>query len=274
MDKSVTNESSLLKQAFLAIQNLEVKLETAQRASKEPIAVIGIGCRFPGGASDSETFWDLLRSGRDAISIVPADRWDADAYFDPDPDQPGKMVTRHGGFLDQVDTFDARFFEIAPREAAGMDPQQRLALELAWEALENAGYAPANLQEAKTGIFLGIAGGDFSQLMLQAANPELLDVHYASGVAHSIAAGRISYVLGLKGPSIALDTACSSSLVAIHVACQSLRSGDCHLALAGGVNIMLAPGTTALLSRLRMLSPDGICKTFDESANGFVRGEC
>ena len=148
MDKSMTNESSLLKQAFLAIQELEGKLESAQRASREPIAVIGIGCRFPGGITGPETFWDLLRNGRDAISVVPADRWDADAYFDPDPDQHGKMVTRHGGFLNQVDAFDASFFEIAPREAAGMDPQQYLALELAWEALENAGYAPATLQGA------------------------------------------------------------------------------------------------------------------------------
>jgi acyl transferase domain-containing protein/NADPH-dependent curcumin reductase CurA len=273
MDSRATTDPSLLKQAFLAIQELEAKLDRAERASREPIAVIGIGCRFPGGVTGPESFWDLLRNGRDAISVVPADRWDADAYFDSDPDQPGKMVTRHGGFLNQVDAFDAGLFEIAPREAAGMDPQQRLALEVAWETLENAGYAPANLQGTKAGIFLGIAGSDFSQLTLLAGDPDLLDVHYPSGVAHSVAAGRISYVLGLQGPSIAFDTACSSSLVAVHVACQSLRSEDCHLALAGGVNIMLAPETTSLLSRLRMLSPDGKCRTFDDSANGFVRGE-
>jgi acyl transferase domain-containing protein/SAM-dependent methyltransferase/acyl carrier protein len=183
------------------------------------------------------------------------------------------MVTRQGGFLDRVDGFDARFFEIAPREAAGMDPQQRLALEVAWETLENAGYAPANLRGTKTGVFLGIANSDYGQLHFQANDPTLLDAHYASGVAHSIASGRISYVLGLEGPSVSLDTACSSSLVAVHLACQSLRTGDCTMALAGGVNLMLVPETTALLSRVHMLSPDGRCRAFDESANGFVRGE-
>ena len=272
MDKSENIESSLLKQALLAIQDRDARLEQAQHAQREPIAVIGIGCRFPGNATDADTYWDLLRNGRDAISAVPGDRWNADAYFDSDPDKPGKMVTRRGGFLEQIDEFDAGFFEIAPREAAAMDPQQRLALEVAWETLENAGYAPANLQGTLTGIFLGIAGNDFSQIT-NAGNSDSMDIHYPSGVAHSIAAGRISYVLGLQGPSIALDTACSSSLVAVHVACQSLRSGDCHLALAGGVNVMLAPETTSMLSRLRMLSPEGTCRTFDESANGFVRGE-
>ncbi len=272
MGKSANSESSLLKQALLAIQDRDARLEQAQRAQREPIAVIGIGCRFPGIVTDADSYWDLLRNGRDAISQVPGDRWNADTYFDPDPDKPGKMVTRRGGFLEQVDEFDAGFFEIAPREAAAMDPQQRLALEVAWETLENAGYAPANLQGTLTGIFLGIAGNDFSQIT-SAGNSDSMDIHYPSGVAHSIAAGRISYVLGLQGPSIALDTACSSSLVAVHVACQSLRSGDCHLALAGGVNVMLAPETTSMLSRLRMLSPEGTCRTFDESANGFVRGE-
>src|SRR5690242_1601145 len=242
----MTNQSSLLKQAFLAIQDLEVKLEKSQRAWREPIAVIGLGCRFPGGARDSETFWDLLRRGRDAISVVPSDRWDVDAYFDPDPDQPGKMVSRHGGFIDRVDEFDEALFEIAPREAVALDPQQRLALTLAWETLENAGYPPRSLNGTKTGVFLGIASGDFSQLVLQAGRPELLNAHFVLGISRSVAAGRISYVLGLQGPSIALDTACSSSLVAVHSACQSLRSGECNLALAGGVNLMLSPETTSL----------------------------
>ena len=268
-----TEGTTLLKQAFLAIQEMQSKLEAAERRAREPIAVVGIGCRFPGGVVDGETFWELLSKGRDAISHIPSDRWNADDYYDPDPDQPGKMVTRQGGFLDQVDGFDARFFEIAPREAASMDPQQRLALEVSWETLENAGYAPADLRGTKTGVFLGIASSDYSQLHLQTGDPDLLDAHYASGVAHSIASGRISYVLGLEGPSVSLDTACSSSLLAVHLACQSLRTGDCNLALAGGVNVMLAPETTALLSRVRMLSPDGRCKAFDESANGFVRGE-
>jgi acyl transferase domain-containing protein/NADPH:quinone reductase-like Zn-dependent oxidoreductase/NADP-dependent 3-hydroxy acid dehydrogenase YdfG/acyl carrier protein len=271
--RKVTEEPTLLKQAFLAIQEMQAKLDAAERRITEPIAVVGMGCRLPGGVVDGESFWTLLREGRDAVTRVPADRWDADAYYDPDPDEPGKMVTRQGGFLDRVDGFDARFFEIAPREAAGMDPQQRLALEVAWETLENAGYAPANLRGTKTGVFLGIANSDYGQLHFQANDPTLLDAHYASGVAHSIASGRISYVLGLEGPSVSLDTACSSSLVAVHLACQSLRTGDCTMALAGGVNLMLVPETTALLSRVHMLSPDGRCRAFDESANGFVRGE-
>ncbi|MGC1782802.1 MAG: type I polyketide synthase, partial [Acidobacteriaceae bacterium] len=266
-------ESSLLKQALLAIQQMKAKLDAAERRNAEPIAAVGLGCRFPGDVVDGGTFWDLLREGRDAISVVPCDRWDADAYFDPNPDTPGKMVTRRGGFLDRVDGFDARFFEIAPREAASMDPQQRLALEVAWETLENAGIAPASLRGTRTGVFLGIASSDYSQLNMDTGDAELLDAHYASGVAHSIASGRISYLLGLEGPSVSLDTACSSSLVAVHLACQSLRAGDCTLALAGGVNLMLAPETTALLSRVRMLSPDGRCKAFDDKADGFVRGE-
>ncbi|HVC90457.1 MAG TPA: polyketide synthase, partial [Acidobacteriaceae bacterium] len=271
--KKSTEGSALLKQAFLAVQEMQAKLEAAELRSREPIAIIGLGCRFPGAVVNGDTFWDLLREGRDAISLVPPDRWDADAYYDPDPDQPGKMVTRWGGFLDQIDQFDAKFFEIAPREAASMDPQQRLALEVAWETLENAGVAPTDLRGTKTGVFLGIASNDYSQLLAQTGDPEAMDAHYASGIAHSIASGRISYLLGLEGPSISLDTACSSSLVAVHLACESLRAGDCSLALAGGVNAMLAPETTALLSRVRMLSPGGRCKAFDESADGFVRGE-
>ena len=276
MDNAQNNpaEQSLLKQAFLAMQELQAKLDRAERRNSEPIAIVGMGCRFPGGAVDPESFWTLLREGRNAISRVPAERWDVDAYYDPDPDAPGKMVTRYGGFLDRAaDGFDAGFFEIAPREAASMDPQQRLALEVAWETLENAGVSPAGLQGSKTGVFLGIASSDYNLLGQGAGNPALMDAHYASGVAHSIAAGRISYLLGLEGPSISLDTACSSSLVATHLACQSLRAGDCSLALAGGVNLMLAPQTTAMLSRVRMLAPDGRCKAFDAAADGFVRGE-
>ncbi len=271
--KKSTEAPPLLQQAFLAVQDMQAKLESMELRVREPIAIIGLGCRFPGGAVDGETFWQMLRDGRDAISIVPAERWDADAYYDPNPDLPGKMVTRCGGFLDQVDRFDAKFFEIAPREAASMDPQQRLALEVAWEALEDSGYAPAELRGTRAGVFLGIASSDYGQLHLETGDPQSLDAHYASGIAHSIASGRISYLLGLEGPSISLDTACSSSLVAVHLACQSLRAGDCTLALAGGVNVMLAPQTTALLSRVHMLSPSGRCKAFDESADGFVRGE-
>lgn len=233
MDATANNQSALLKKAFLAIRDLEEKLERAKNAVKEPIAIVGMGCRLPGGGEGPERFWELLRNGRDVVSVVPADRWDADAWFDPDPDKPGKIVTRDGGFLDRVDGFDAVFFEIAPREVAAMDPQQRLALEVAWETLENAGCAPTRLEGTKAGVFLGIASNDFNLRVTQAGDLELFTPHHASGVAHSVAAGRISYVLGLQGPSLAVDTACSSSLVAVHLACQSLRAGDCSLALAG-----------------------------------------
>lgn len=275
-EKNNPEETSLLKRALLAIQDTRAKLEAAERRNSEPIAIIGMGCRFPGGARNAESFWQLLRDGRDAIVPVPSERWDADAYYDANPDAPGKMVTCRGGFLsaaDAPDMFDAAFFEIAPREAASMDPQQRLALTVAWETLENAGYAPASLRGSRTGVFLGIASNDYSQRMMAADDTALLDAHFASGVAHSVASGRIAYLLGLEGPGVSLDTACSSSLVAIHLACQSLRAGDCTLALAGGVNLMLAPETTALLSRARMLSPAGTCRAFDDSADGFVRGE-
>ena len=173
--KKSTEGSALLKQAFLAVQEMQAKLEAAELRSREPIAIVGLGCRFPGGAVDADHFWNLLRNGRDAISLVPPDRWDADAYYDPDPDQPGKMVTRWGGFLDQVDQFDAKFFEIAPREAASMDPQQRLALEVAWETLENAGIAPSELRGSQTGIFLGIASSDYNQLHAQTGDPDAMD---------------------------------------------------------------------------------------------------
>ena len=196
-----------------------------------------------------------------------------DAYYDPDPDAPGKIATSFGAFLDQVDRFEPQFFEIAPREALTMDPQQRLLLEVSWEALENAGQSPVRLGHTRTGVYIGVCSNDYAQLLLEAGNPALLDMYYASGIAHSIASGRLSYVLGLQGPSISVDTACSSSLVAVHLACQGLRNGECRLALAGGVNVILSPEIFSALSRARMLAADGKCKTFDAAADGFVRGE-
>ena len=273
MDPVTNNQSALLKRALLAIQDLESKLEKTERALKEPIAIVGIGCRFPGGANDPESFWELLRAGHDAVSTVPADRWDRDVLFESHPDGPERMIMPDGAFLDRVDGFDAGFFGMAPREAAAIDPQQRLALEVAVETLENAGVAITRLHRTKTGIFLGVAGNDFSQCFAQAGFPDALMAHYVAGAAHSVAAGRISYVLGLQGPSLAVDTACSSALVSVHLACMSLRAGECNLALAGGVNLMLVPETTALFSRVGMLSPRGRCRTFDEDADGFARGE-
>jgi acyl transferase domain-containing protein/NADPH:quinone reductase-like Zn-dependent oxidoreductase/NAD(P)-dependent dehydrogenase (short-subunit alcohol dehydrogenase family)/SAM-dependent methyltransferase/acyl carrier protein len=264
---------SPLKRALLAIEELQAKLDTVEKQRHEPIAVIGVGCRIPGGANDPEEFWRLLREGRSGVREIASDRWDADAYYDPNPDTPGKIATRFAGLLDQVDRFEPQFFGIAPREALTMDPQQRLLLEVSWEALEHAGQSPSRLGHTRTGVYVGICSNDYAQLLLEAGNPALVDMYYASGIAHSIASGRLSYVLGLQGPSISVDTACSSSLVAVHLACQALRNGECRLALAGGVNVILSPEVFSALSRARMLAADGKCKTFDATADGFVRGE-
>ncbi|MEO8693822.1 MAG: type I polyketide synthase, partial [Acidimicrobiales bacterium] len=264
---------SPLKRAFLAIEDLQARLEAAQHAAREPIAIVGIGCRLPGAVDDCDQLWALLRDKVDAISEVPSDRWDVDAYYDPDFRAPGKISTRYGGFVRNVSGFDAAFFGIAPREADAMDPQQRVLLEVAWEALEHAGQAPADLAGSPTGVFIGVAGGDYAQLTLASQGIDGLGAYYASGIAHSIVSGRLSYVMGLEGPSVSLDTACSSSLVAVHLAIQSLRLGESDLALAGGVNLILSPESSITLSKYQMLSPDGRCKFGDESANGFVRAE-
>ncbi len=261
------------KQLALFAAELQDRLSAAEAWRSVPIAVIGIGCRFPGGVRDAEGYWELLEAGTDAITGVPPDRWDGDAYFDPDPAAPGRMSTRWGGFVDDIERFDPEFFGIAPREAVGMDPQQRMLLEVAWEALERAGQAPHRLVDGRTGVFVGISGWDYHELRKAAGGEAGLDAYSASGSAHSVAAGRLSYVLGLQGPSLAVDTACSSSLVAIHLAVQSLRRGECDLALAGGVNAILAPDTGIALSKLGMMAPDGRCKVFDAGADGFVRGE-
>ncbi|HET7505759.1 MAG TPA: amino acid adenylation domain-containing protein [Kofleriaceae bacterium] len=267
-----TNELSLVKRSLLALQDMQARLDESERQRTEPIAVVGLGCRLPGGARDPAAFWRLLEAGGDAISQVPADRWDVDAYFHPEPATPGKMSSRWGGFLDDpIDGFDAGFFGISPREAVRMDPQQRLLLEVAWEALEDAGQTRERLAGSRTGVFAGICTTDYSSL--QFTDPEDIDAYTGTGNSLSILAGRLAYLLDLQGPSVALDTACSSSLVAVHLACQSLRAGDCRLALAGGVNLMLSPRTAILASQMRMLAADGRCKTFDAHADGFVRGE-
>ncbi|HZA25772.1 MAG TPA: type I polyketide synthase, partial [Dehalococcoidia bacterium] len=233
-------------------------IDTPRRLHSEPIAIIGLGCRFP-GAGDPEAFWRLLRDGVEAITEVPRDRWDVNAFYDLNPTTPGKMNTRWGGFLEQVDLFDPHFFGISPREAASMDPQQRLVLEVSWEALENAGQTAEELADSQTGVFIGISTNDYSRRQL--GDPVVNDAYAGTGNALSIAANRVSYLLDLRGPSLAVDTACSSSLVAVHYACQSLRNGECSLALAGGVNLILSPELTVTFSQARMMASDGRCKT-------------
>jgi acyl transferase domain-containing protein len=254
---------------------LALKLEQARQAPRErplagPIAIVGMACRVP-GARNLAAFWRLLRNGVDAIREVPAERWDANACYDPDPDAPGKMNTRWGGFLDGVDQFDAHFFGTSHREAVQMDPQQRLVAELAYEALEDAGLAPAGLAGSAVGVFLGISNNDYARLQLD--DPLRCDPFAGTGSALCIGANRLSYLFDFRGPSIALDTACSSSLVAVHMACQSLYSGESSLALAAGVNLILSPAVTMAFSRAGFMAPDGRCKTFDARANGYVRSE-
>ncbi len=268
------NQLSPLKQAFLALEEMQEKLDALENARTEPIAIVGIGCRFPGGANNPDLFWDLLRNGGDAVSEIPSDRWNVDAYYDANPDAPGKSSVRLGAFIQQpVDQFDPQFFGISPREAVSMDPQQRLLLEVTWEALEHAGISADKLSGTAVGVFVAATTSDYSQLFAQTGDPTLLDAYYASGIAHSILSGRLSYVLGLQGPSLTVDTACSSSLVTVHLALQSLRNQECRMALAGGVNLMLSPENYVALSKYGMLAPDGRCKTFDAAADGFVRGE-
>jgi acyl transferase domain-containing protein/SAM-dependent methyltransferase len=260
-----------IKRALLEIRDLRTRLAEAETLRNEPIAIVGMGVRFPGGACDAESFAQLLWSGEDAVTQIPADRWSLDALYAPDPDAPGKMTTRYGAFLAQVDRFDAEFFGISPREAASMDPQQRLLLEVSWEALEDAGHAPGGIAGTRAGVYLGIANNDYGRALF--AHSELIEAYFSTGNAYSVAAGRLSYFLGLHGPSIAVDTACSSSLVALHLACQGLRLRECDLALAGGVNVILTPEMNINFSKARMMAPDGRCKTFDAAADGYVRGE-
>ncbi|MDZ8033646.1 type I polyketide synthase [Nostoc sp. DedSLP04] len=259
------------KRALLALEQLQTKLDALEYAKAEPIAIIGMGCRFPGGVKDPESFWQMLHNGTDAITKVPRSRWGIDDYYDPNPQTPGKISVADGGFLDdEIGSFDPQFFGLSPREATYLDPQQRLLLEVSWEALEQAHIVPQKLFNSLTGVFVGIGANDYARHLEQAG---VSDAYIGTGNALSVAAGRISYVLGLTGPSLAVDTSCSSSLVAVHLACQSLRLQECDLALAGGVNLMLSPATSIIFSQAGMLASDGRCKTFDAQANGYVRSE-
>jgi myxalamid-type polyketide synthase MxaB len=261
-----TNES---EKVLRVIERLEAEVASLRRAQSEPVAIVGMSCRFP-GASTPEAFWARLDKGEESTSEVPRSRWNVDLLYSEDPDAPGRMSTRRGGFLEDVAGFDASFFEIVPREAVLMDPQQRLLLELAWEALEDAAIPADDLYGSPVGVFVGIGSSDYYRMAIDAGE---ITAYLGTGNATSVAAGRIAYTFGFTGPCVSLDTACSSALVALHYAADSLRKGECRLALAGSANVILAPEVTVAFSKARMMAPDGRCKTFDERANGYVRSE-
>src|SRR5215470_9501465 len=244
-------------------------------AAREPldIAIVGIGCRLPGGVEDPRALWKFLCDGVDAVGDIPADRWDPDRYFSAGEQTPGRLNSLRAGCLDRVDTFDAEFFGIVPRIAEQMDPQQRLLLETTWAAIEDAGIAPTTLAGSTTGTYMGACSHDYGDIQSAATELAGLDAHSATGTFTSIVANRLAYVLDLRGPSIAVDTACSSALVAVHLACSALSRGECSLAVAGGVNVMLSPHFPISLSQAAMLSPNGLSRAFDAAADGYVRGE-
>src|SRR5258706_8764237 len=236
-----------------------------------PVAIVGVGCRFPGGVNDPEAFWRLLVERRSGIREVPPDRWSIERYYHPDPAAAASMVTKWGGFVEGLDAFDAHFWGVSPREAMRMDPQQRWLLEVAWEAIEDSGVAPSRLRGQSVGVFVGISANDYGGPQLP--NLDAVDAYTNSGSTLSIASNRISYMLDLKGPSMSIDTACSSSAVAVWLACQSLWAGQCTAALVGGVNAVITPHATVGFSKAAMVSPSGQCFAFDARANGYVRGE-
>ncbi|MEM7181271.1 MAG: SDR family NAD(P)-dependent oxidoreductase [Spirochaetota bacterium] len=251
----------------------QVNRRSFSKSHEDAVAILGMGCRLPGGVRTPESFWDLLMAGKVAISEIPSERWDTEFYYHPDSNKAGKMNTRYGGFLDGIDMFDADFFQISPREARTLDPQQRLLLETAWEAMENAGVQPDTLRGSRTGVFVGLTLNDYFRMQSQPGWESNIDMYSSTGGGLNAAAGRISYFLGLEGPSIAVDAACASSLVSLHLAVQALRRGECDYALAGGVNLILLPDSYLALSQAGLLAPDGLCKTFDARANGIGRSE-
>ncbi|MGB7871869.1 MAG: type I polyketide synthase [Mycobacterium sp.] len=275
MTSAPPDRRAIITEALRKIDDLTARLEVAEKGDTEPIAVVGMGCRFPGGVHTPAQYWRLLQDGASGIVQVPSERWDADAYYSEDHARPGTICSREGGFLTswQPDEFDAEFFGISPREAESMDPQQRLLQEVAWEALENAGITSPAIRGTQTSVFVGLTTYDYSLIITQNLLPEELDPHVPFGNAPNFAAGRLSYFLGVHGPAVVVDTACSSSLVAVHLACQSLRRRESDQALAAGVNLMLTPQNSIATSRWGMLAPDGRCKTFDADADGYVRGE-
>ncbi len=257
-----------LTEALKKIKRLQ---EREARLRAEPIAVVSMACRYPGGVTSPEDLWRLVQEGKDAVTEIPATRFDVNTYFDADPDAAGKMYSRWGGFVEDVDQFEPSFFGISPREARRMDPQERLLLECTWELFERAGVLPLELAGSATGVYLGLSSNDY--LYLDGMNEENVDAYSVLGTVHSAMSGRLSYWLGLQGPNFPVDTACSSSLVSLHLACQGLRSGECNMAIAGGVNLLLSPYGFVYFSRLKALSPTGRCHTFSQDADGYVRAE-
>ena len=273
MNESSQELEGALRKSFTVIQQLKKQLAEVDQRSPEPIAVIGMACRFPGGADTPEKFWQVLTSGADTVREIPEERWSWRRFYNPDPRAAGTHYVRHGSFIDRVADFDPEFFGISGREADALDPQHRLLLEVGWEALERAGIAPQQIRHSQTGVFVGIGQNDYAQLRLFGGRPECISPYDGTGSSFCFSAARLSYVLGLHGPSMAVDTACSSGLVALHLACQSLRHGECSQALAGGVQLVLSPEVTIYLSRIGALSPDGRSKAFAATADGYGRGE-
>jgi acyl transferase domain-containing protein len=266
MSTQLEQYKSRLREALGLINELKARLDTVEGTLHEPIAIIGMGCRFPGGGEGPDAFWQVLDNGVDAIQEIPVGRWHPDAIAD------ARQEARWAGLLSDLTRFDASFFGISPREAESLDPQQRMLLEVTWEALEHAGQRPDLLIGSRTGVFVGICSADY-QLLVGNSREGTYDAYCLTGNTFSTAAGRISFGLGFQGPAISIDTACSSSLVAIAEACQSLRAGDCNIAITGGVSAILAPRTMAMMVETQAISPDGRCKTLDSRANGYVRGE-
>ncbi|HVH45246.1 MAG TPA: SDR family NAD(P)-dependent oxidoreductase, partial [Labilithrix sp.] len=256
-----------LIEATKKLKVLRAEIDQLQYRSREPIAIVSVDCRLPGGVDDPESYWRMLDEGRDAIEPFPADRWPSHALYDPDPETKGKTYSTRGGFLRGIDRFDAGFFGITPREAAGMDPAQRLVLECVWNALERAGIRPADLRQSNTGVYFGAVGSDYEPWGGR-SGMDGMDGYAFTGRDGSVLSGRVSYTLGLQGPAITVNTACSSSLVALHLACQALRAGECDLALCGGAQVMTTPASFVEFSRLRGIAPDGRCKSYSDDANG------
>lgn len=267
------HEKSIQTRVFKALNEAKERLKVVEAKQSEPIAIVGLGCRFGNNIATVDGFWSFLKAGGNTLRELPNDRWNRDDFYDPDRSKPGKIYVSQGGFLDDVSKFDPHFFGIAPKEALHIDPQQRLLLEVAYEALENAGMATPTARIGKTGVFIGITNNDYARLIAPEDDYSAIGAYHISGNHTNAAAGRISYLLNLNGPSLAVDTACSSSLVAVHLACRSLRSQECRQALVGGVNLILTPEVPIALCRNQMLASDGKCKTFDESADGFGIGE-
>ena len=262
---------SPLQRAVVALKETQARLERWSDSAPSRSRSWAWPAVFPAARSIRSRYWQLLCAGVDAIRETPPDRWDVDRFYDPDPAAPGKMCTRWGGYLDEIDEFDNHFFGISDREAARIDPQQRLLLELAWEALEDAGLPPSSLRGTKTGVFVGISASEYGIML--SSDIALTDSHAAAGTSLCLAANRLSFAFGLQGPSMALDTACSSSLVAVHLACQHIRNGECEMALAGGTNLLLSPLGTINLTKAGFCARDGRVRAFDAAASGYVRSE-